>query len=74
MFAKWIFVMMIEGKPQIVVENATEALCQRAMVRILAAKQAEGHPTAGACYILTPDESKAPPGASPLLERREPGR
>jgi hypothetical protein len=74
MLAKWIFVMMIEGKPQIAAEKPTEALCQQAMVRILAAKQAEGRPTAGACYILTPDESKAPPGASPLLERREPGR
>jgi hypothetical protein len=74
MFAKWIFVMMIEGKPQIVAEKPKEALCQQAMVRILALKQAEGRPTAGACYVLKPDESKAPPGASPLLERREPGR
>lgn len=53
MFAKWIFVMMMEGKPQIVAERPTEALCQKAMVRILALKQAEGRQTAGACYILT---------------------
>ena len=53
MLAKWIFIMMIEGKPEIVSQSPTEALCKKAMVRVLELKRIQGSETIGGCYILT---------------------
>jgi hypothetical protein len=53
MLAKWIFVLMIDGKAQIVSESVSEAICLQAMARVTAVRSAEGKTTDGGCYILT---------------------
>lgn len=53
MLTKWIFIMILDGKAEIVSEKPTEALCRQAMIRIMAVEREKGVKPVGGCYILT---------------------
>lgn len=53
MLAKWVLVLMINGKAEIQSEKPSEALCLQAMAKITYALRLQGQIPEGGCYVLT---------------------
>ena len=51
MLTHWIFVMFIGGQPVMTEQRASEADCNRMLVRLVAAARAQGKDAIGACYL-----------------------
>lgn len=51
MLSHWIFVMFIGGQPVMTEQKNSEADCNRTLVRLVAAAQAQGKGAIGACYL-----------------------
>jgi hypothetical protein len=50
MLTHWIFVMFIGGQPVMMEQRASEADCNRMLVRLVTAAPAQGADAIGACY------------------------
>jgi hypothetical protein len=48
---QWIFVMFIGGQPVMTEQRASEADCNRMLVRLVTAARAQGKDAIGACYL-----------------------
>jgi hypothetical protein len=57
MLTQWIFVMFIGGHPVVTEQKASEADCNRTLVRIVAAARAQGKGAIGACYLRATSDS-----------------
>ncbi|WP_350600662.1 hypothetical protein [Pseudomonas sp. 65/3-MNA-CIBAN-0223] len=53
MLAKWVLVLMINGKAEIESESPSEALCLQAMAKLTYALRLQGEIPKGGCYVLT---------------------
>ena len=53
MLAKWILIVVINGQNQIVIEKPSEALCNQALVKMIALQQVQGKEATAACYVRT---------------------
>lgn len=51
MLTHWIFVMFIGGQPVMTEQKASEADCNRTLVRVVALARAQGKDAVGACYL-----------------------
>jgi hypothetical protein len=51
MLTHWIFVMFISGQPVMTEQRASEAACNRMLVRLVAAARAQGKDAIGAFYL-----------------------
>lgn len=51
MLTQWIFVMFIGGQPVMTEQKASEADCNRTLVRLVAVARAQGKDAIGACYL-----------------------
>ncbi|KAF2390792.1 hypothetical protein FX983_05259 [Pseudomonas frederiksbergensis] len=59
MLTHWVFVMFIGGQPDMTEQKASEADCNRTLVRVVALARAQGKDAVGACYLrATADEAK----------------
>ncbi|WP_158247733.1 MULTISPECIES: hypothetical protein [unclassified Pseudomonas] len=51
MLTHWIFVMFIGGQPVMTEQRASEADCNRMLVRLVTLARAQGKDAIGACYL-----------------------
>ncbi|WP_341523995.1 hypothetical protein AABC73_13465 [Pseudomonas sp. G.S.17] len=51
MLETWVFLMMIEGKPEMAFPAATEAKCSSTMTKLLMVQRLHGVKASGACYV-----------------------
>lgn len=51
MLTHWIFVMFIGGQPVMTEQKASEADCNRTLVRVVALTRTMGKDAIGACYL-----------------------
>ena len=51
MLTHWIFVMFIGGQPVLTEQKASEADCNRTLVRVVTLARSQGKDAIGACYL-----------------------
>jgi hypothetical protein len=51
MLTQWIFVMYITGKEPVVFQAASEADCNKKMIKLLTLQKVLQHEASGACYL-----------------------